>query len=127
MKILLDTHVLIWIATVNKLSETATTAFLDINNELYFSTASYWELAIKIGLGKLALSDGWIEDVDDTLNKNGIHWLPITPIHCQQITTLPTYHGDPFDRMLIAQALVGEMTLMTADAKIQQYTVPTLW
>ncbi len=76
---------------------------------------------------QLGLSDAWIEDVDDTLNKNSIRWLPITPIHCQQITTLPKHHGDPFDRMLIAQALVEGMTLMTADAKIQQYTVLTLW
>lgn len=127
MKILMDTHVLIWIATLDRLSEAGTAAFHDPNNELYFSIASYWELSIKIGIGKLTLAEDWIAAVNDTISKNGIHWLPIAQTHCQQITTLPRHHGDPFDRMLIAQALVEEMTLMTADAKIHQYAVPTLW
>ncbi len=127
MKILLDTHVLIWIATLDKLSEAGTDAFYSPNNELYFSIASYWEMSIKIGLGKLSLEERWIEAVDDTLSHNGIQWLPIAQSHCQQITALPTHHHDPFDRMLIAQALVEEMTLMTADARIQQYAVATLW
>ncbi len=127
MKILLDTHVLSWIATVDKLSTAATVAFFDTRNELYFSIVGYWEMAVKIGLGKLTLDDKWADQVNDTINKNGIRWLPIQQAHCQHVTTLPYHHGDPFDRMLIAQALVEEMTLMTADAKIQQYTVPTLW
>lgn len=127
MRILLDTHVFIWSATVNKLSETATAHFLDTNNELYFSIASYWEIAIKVGLGKLALNEEWVQSINEIMSKNGIKWLPIAQSHCQQVTTLPHLHGDPFDRMLIVQALVEEMTLMTADAKIQQYTVPTLW
>lgn len=127
MKILLDTHVFIWIATNNKLSETATSAFLDNGHELYFSIASYWEMAIKVGLGKLTLAEGWIQAVNDIMSKNGIQWLAMTTAHCQQLTMLPHLHGDPIDRMLIVQALVEEMTLMTADAKIRQYTVPTLW
>ena len=127
MKILLDTHVLIWIATLDKLSNAGTAAFYDRNNDLYFSMASYWEMAIKVGLGKLSLTDNWIEAVDDTLRHNGIRWLPIGQAHCQRVTRLPKHHNDPFDRMLIAQALVEEMTLMTADARIQQYAIATLW
>lgn len=127
MKILLDTHVFIWSATVDKLSQAATEAFLDTKNELYLSVASYWEMAIKISLGKLTLDENWIQRVDDMMSKNQLRWLAIDKAHCQVITTLPHLHGDPFDRLLIAQALVEEMTLMTADAKIRQYTVPILW
>jgi len=127
MRILLDTHVFIWIATLHRLSETATAHFLDADNQLYFSMASYWEIAIKIGLGKLTLSDQWVQKIESIMSTNGITWLPIAQAHCQVVTTLPHLHGDPFDRMLIAQALSEELTLMTADAKIQQYRVPTLW
>ena len=61
------------------------------------------------------------------MNKNQMHWLAVEKRHCEQVANLPKIHGDPFDRMLIAQALVEDLTLMTADAKIQQYSVPTLW
>ena len=127
MKILLDTHAFLWAIGEHGLNPVAEQAFMDTENELYLSAASYWEMCIKIGLGKLNIVPNWQARFEYEMVINQIHWLPIAQTHCQQITTLPKHHGDPFDRMLIAQALVEEMTLMTADTKIQQYAVPTLW
>lgn len=127
MKILLDTHVFIWSVTRKSLSPTATALFLDSANELYFSLASYWEIAVKVSLGKLVLDNKWMQQIDEEMTANGIQWLPIAKEHCQQVTTLPHLHGDPFDRLLIAQAMVEQMTLMTANDKITRYAIPTVW
>ena len=127
MKVLLDTHVFIWSATRKSLSPTATAVFLDSANELYFSLASYWEIAIKVSLGKLVLDAKWMQQIDEEMVANSIQWLPIAKEHCQQVTALPHLHGDPFDRLLIAQAMVEQMTLMTADDKITQYPIPIVW
>ncbi len=127
MRILLDTHAFLWAIGEHKLSVAAQQAFLSSENELFLSAASYWEMCIKIALGKLNITPDWQVRFESEMVVNQIQWLPIAQSHCQQVTTLPHLHGDPFDRMLIAQALVEELTLMTADAKIQQYTVPTLW
>lgn len=127
MRILLDTHAFLWAIGEHGLSRSAEEAFLSIENELFLSAASYWEMCIKIGLGKLNIVPNWQVRFEYEMVVNQIQWLPIAQTHCQQITTLPIHHRDPFDRMLIAQALVEEMTLMTANARIQQYAVPTLW
>lgn len=127
MKILLDTHVLLWVMTQQNLSVAATTAFLDTQNQLYLSVVSYWEICIKVSLGKLTLVPNWIDLVDDVMAVNGIQWLGIDKLHCQQLLTLPPLHGDPIDRLLIAQVLTEQMTFMTTDEKIRQYPIPTLW
>ncbi|MFN8485947.1 MAG: type II toxin-antitoxin system VapC family toxin [Caldilineaceae bacterium] len=127
MKLLLDTHVLLWVAVQQSLSPSATAAFLDPNNELYLSAASYWELCIKQSIGKLALMPNWVVVLDQVMLVNHIQWLPLTKAHCQKLVTLPLLHGDPFDRIMIAQALCENLTLLTADANIRQYTVSTLW
>ena len=127
MRILLDTHTFLWAIGEHGLSIAAQHAFLSAENGLFLSAASYWEMCIKIGIGKLTIVPDWQVRFEYEMVINQIQWLPIDQSHCQRVTTLPRHHGDPFDRMLIAQALVEEMTLMTADAKIQQYTVPTLW
>jgi PIN domain nuclease of toxin-antitoxin system len=100
VKVLLDTHVFIWSATRKSLSLTATAVFLDSANELYFSLASYWEIAIKVSLGKLVLDANWMQQIDEEMVANSIQWLPIAKEHCQQVTALPHLHGDPFDRLL---------------------------
>jgi PIN domain nuclease of toxin-antitoxin system len=111
----------------HRLGSQATDAFLDPNTELYLSIASYWEICIKISIGKLVLADDWIQGIEDETAANGIQWLSIIPKHCQRITKLPLLHNDPFDRLLIAQALCEEMTLLTADKNIARYPAPTLW
>ncbi|MCE7983266.1 MAG: type II toxin-antitoxin system VapC family toxin [Caldilinea sp. CFX5] len=127
MKILLDTHVLLWVMTRQNLSIAATSAFLDTQNQLYFSVASYWEICIKVSLGKLALVSNWIDLVDEVIAVNGIQWLAIDKAHCQRLLVLPHLHGDPFDRLLIAQVLAEGMAIMSADAKIRQYPLTTVW
>ncbi|MCB0063357.1 MAG: type II toxin-antitoxin system VapC family toxin [Caldilineaceae bacterium] len=124
---MLDTHAFLWAIGEHGLSPTAQQAFLSLENELFLSAASYWEICLKIGIGKLNVMTEWQTRFEYEMIINQIQWLPIEQTHCQRITALLHHHRDPFDRMLIAQALVEGMTLMTADAKIQQYSVPTLW
>lgn len=127
MKLLLDTHAFLWGINGQRLSQNAQNAFLDANNELYLSAVSYWEICIKQSIGKLGLAANWVQVFDQELEINHIQWLPIEKLHCQKLGGLPFLHGDPFDRLLIAQAIVEGMTLLTADASIHQYPVPALW
>ncbi len=128
MKLLLDTHALLWLTQGDeRFSVQAEAAVLDTHNALYLSAASYWEICIKYALGKLGLQSNWPSLLDQELAVNQIKWLPIEKEHCQALTALPLVHGDPFDRLLIAQARVEGMTLLTADEQIRRYEVPTLW
>ncbi len=127
MKLLLDTHAFLWSISGKGLSQNAQNAFLDASNDLFLSAVSYWEICIKQSIGKLGLTPNWVQVFDQEIQFNHIQWLPIEKFHCQKIGELPFLHGDPFDRLLIAQAMSEGMTLLTADASIQQYTVPTLW
>lgn len=127
MKILLDTHTFLWSIVQQNLSERATNLFLDPDNELYLSAVSYWEICIKQSLGKLTLVENWTAVFDEAMTANRIKWLAVEKSHCQKIIELPSLHSDPFDRLLIAQALCEEMTLLTADRHIQRYAVPTMW
>jgi PIN domain nuclease of toxin-antitoxin system len=127
MKLLLDTHAFLWSITSGPVSEQARIAFLNTENELFLSAASYWEISIKVSIGKLVLENGWQKTFEREMQLNGIKWLPIEKSHCHEVLTLPFHHSDPFDRMLIAQALCEEMTLVTVDGHIKQYAVQTLW
>jgi PIN domain nuclease of toxin-antitoxin system len=127
MKLLLDTHVFLWSLTGENLSYAARDAFLNTENSLFFSAASYWEICIKQSLGKLRLVANWADVFDRELAANNIQWLPIEKTHCQQLIQLPPLHGDPFDRLLIAQAQCDGLTLLTVDKHIQAYAVDTLW
>ena len=127
MKLLLDTHAFLWFMLGENLSQNAQEAFLDTNNDLYFSAASYWEICIKHSLGKLELAGNWAKLFDREMTANTIRWLPIENEHSRGIINLPMLHKDPFDRLLISQARAEGMTLLTADPQIQQYDIPTLW
>lgn len=124
MKLLLDTHLLLWTAgQPERLSSTARQLIEAEENELIFSTASLWEIVIKRGLGR--------EDfkVDPRLLRrglldNGYSELPIGSEHVVAIDTLPQLHKDPFDRVLIAQALVEGITLLTRDPVVASYPAP---
>lgn len=121
MKFLLDTHVLLWAAGMpEKLSPSTTLLLNSPENELFFSVASLWEIAIKRGLGR----DDFQVDarlLRRGLLDNGYSELPITSEHAVSIDSLPPIHKDPFDRMLVAQATVEGITLLTADAFVAQY------
>ena len=127
MKLLLDTHAFLWFIRGENLSKKAQDAFLNMDNTLYFSAVSYWEICIKYGLGKLDLVENWDKVFDREMTINGIKWLPIEKIHSQGIITLPMIHRDPFDRLLIAQAQAEGMVLLTADSQIKKYDIPTIW
>ena len=127
MNLLLDTHVFLWSVNGGPLTEAAKKAFTDLNNNLFLSAVSYWEICIKVSIGKLSLTNNWPQIFDAEMAANSINWLPIEPIHCRNILNLPPIHQDPFDRLLIAQAQSEQMTILTADRHIPNYPVSTLW
>jgi PIN domain nuclease of toxin-antitoxin system len=124
MKFLLDTHVLLWAAgEPARLSAPARRLLNDANNELIFSPASLWEVGIKRGLGRKDLN------VDARLLRrglldNGYEELPILSEHLVEIESLPAIHKDPFDRLLVAQATVEGITLLTLDSVVARYPGP---
>ena len=119
MKILLDTHVLIWASEKNsKLKASIIKEIIDGSNDVYYSTASIWEIAIKKNLGKIDID---LEIMIDALEKMNFIELPINVQHILNLNTLPNYHKDPFDRILIAQALVEPMRLYTHDGILSKY------
>lgn len=121
MKLLLDTHLLLWAAgDPKKLSPKARKLISDMNNELVFSSASIWEVAIKRTLGRADFqvdSRLWRRGLID----NGYLELPIFSSHAVAVESLPPIHKDPFDRLRIAQSLVEGITLLTRDARVAQY------
>ena len=128
MKLLLDTHAFLWgIARPEALSEKAKFSILDKRNDIYLSIASLWEIAIKVSLNKLQLSEHWVEEIDQEMRNNGFHWLPIEKGHTIKTAQLPFHHKDPFDRLLIAQALVEKMDILSNDAHLSQYEANTIW
>jgi len=110
-----------------RVSPEAEAIFLESDNALFFSAASYWEICIKQGLGKLGLALGWQDALDTELAANGVSWLEVKKAHCQGILHLPQHHGDPFDRLLISQAVAENMVLLSADTNIKRYSVKTVW
>lgn len=127
MKLLLDTHVFLWMIFDGNLSPTARQAVINPDNDLFLSAASYWKICIKVSLGKLQLTQQWHQAFEDEIKANQILWLPIERTHCNELLNLPHIHGDPFDRLLIAQAQSENMTLVTADPLIRSYRVASIW
>ena len=124
MKLLLDTHLLLWAANEPKrLPKAARVLIADVENELLFSAASLWEITIKRGLGR----DDFKVDarvLRRGLLDNGYTELPITSEHAVNIDQLPSTHKDPFDRILVAQATVEGITLLTNDRRLLDYPGP---
>lgn len=127
MKYLLDTHVVLWLATNSPfLSETAKRAILDNNNEKYVSIVSAWEVAIKLGTQKLQL-DGGLAEFFRMIDENGFLLLGIEREYLHDVQSLPFFHKDPFDRLLVATANVEKLTLISIDDNIQKYDVNWIW
>jgi PIN domain nuclease of toxin-antitoxin system len=128
MKVLLDTHAFLWLITNDdRLSENARQTFLNTENNLFFSAASLWEICIKKSLGKISLKDGWFQTIQEEMEINAIQWLPIEMAHCAEVTELPFHHQDPFDRMLIAQAIVEDIKLLSRDSRLSDYGIDLIW
>ena len=127
MRYLLDTHSVIWLAVNSpELSEPAKQAIFDPKNESFVSIVSAWEVAIKVGTGKLRLNGG-VSEFFRIISVNGFKLLPVLEEHVKQLETLPLLHRDPFDRMLIASAMTEGMCLLTADTNVRRYEVSCLW
>lgn len=127
MDLLLDTHALIWFLNGdNQLSPTLKNLITDSSNRCFLSIASLWEIAIKTSLRKLALQ-GDFTQIADFMNNNDIEVLPITFDHIQHLLQLEFHHRDPFDRMIIAQALAENFSLATKDEVFQNYGVSVIW
>lgn len=124
MRLLLDTHLLLWAAgNPDRLSDEARTLIETDDNDLFFSAASLWEIAIKLGLGR----NDFQVDVHllcSGLQDNGYNELPVYSRHAVAVENLPLIHKDPFDRILIAQATVEDMTLMPSDSVVAGYPGP---
>jgi PIN domain nuclease of toxin-antitoxin system len=128
MRCLIDTHAFLWFITTDKrLGERAYEEISNIENEVVLSIASLWEIAIKASLGKLELMKPFRDLIPRELVVNEIDLLPITPKHLAVLTDLPFHHRDPFDRLIIAQAMVEGIPLLSVDEEFRKYPVQILW
>ena len=122
-RLLLDTHVLLWSLTEpQKLSRRTRDALEDAQNEVFASSVSGWEITVKRALGKLKAPD----NLEASIEEQDFIPLNLTFLHAEQAGALPRHHGDPFDRMLIAQAQVEGLILVTRDARIPLYGIRTM-
>ena len=128
MRLLLDTHALIWAATLDeRLSEQAKSHILDADNELYLSVASIWEMSIKTGLGKLILQLPIEQIINEQVQINGLNILNIESSHAFAVAALPWHHRDPFDRLIISQCKIEKLTLLSCDTAMDAYDIERLW
>ncbi len=128
MRLLLDTHCWLWMQTApERFSERALATIREPASELFLSAASSWEIAIKYQLGRLPLPAVPAEYVPSRLESSGVRGLPIEHRHALAVASLPSHHRDPFDRLLIAQAQLERLTLLTTDRQLGAYEVPILW
>ncbi|MFH1737753.1 MAG: type II toxin-antitoxin system VapC family toxin [bacterium] len=128
MRLLIDTHALLWfIWDHTKLSTKARDLMADGNNDLLLSTATLWEIAIKISLGKLTLAEPYEIFMDSAVDAYDLSLLPITVKHASVLTDLPFHHRDPFDRLLVSQAIAEETPLVSGDATLDAYSIARVW
>ena len=128
MRLLLDTHTFLWwVDDAPELSKAARKAIADINNECYLSVASCWEMSMKSSLGKLRLAKPLERFVTEQLAANSFTLLHIELRHTATVEKLPFHHRDPFDRLLIGQAMTEKMTLVTMDGAFADYGIKSLW
>ena len=128
MKYLLDTVVWLWSVGPSKMIGTAGLEILaSSEQEIYLSAASSWEIAIKTRLGKFQLPEPPGRYVPKRLVEQGIRSLPISQDHSLRVYDLPSHHADPFDRMIIAQAMIEQMTVLTSDREFEKYPIDVIW
>ena len=126
MRYLIDTHVALWVFMGEPISDTAKKILDDVTAEVYVSIASAWEIAIKVGAGKLKYTGGVRAFLDD-VKMNEFKLLEIKESHIELLEGLEYHHRDPFDRLLIAAVITDGMTMLTADENIHKYNIPFIW
>ncbi len=129
MKLLLDTHALLWmVADDPRLPDSARRKIVAAE-DLAWSTASLWEIGIKLSLNRpdFRLRPGWERLIPEEMSRNGIKRLDLQPAHCAAVSTLPWHHRDPFDRLLTAQALCEKRHLLSCDQAFGAYGVRRVW
>jgi len=128
MRILLDTHAFLWLVMDDsKLSDRARSIFLDADNELLISAVTGFEIAIKYALGKLKLAEPPRDFMENRIRNNALTQLPINLSHTYRLSHLPLHHRDPFDRLLISQALEEDIPVLSADSAFGLYDVEVIW
>lgn len=128
MNTLLDTHVFLWFIMGNeRLSEKVRALIEDGNSKMFLSIASLWEISIKTSLGKLKLSEPFEKLIPDQLDACGIDILEIKLAHLFKLNSLPFHHQDPFDRLIICQSMVENITVATIDPNFEKYDVSIVW
>jgi PIN domain nuclease of toxin-antitoxin system len=127
VRVLLDTHVWLWmIAAPERLSKKGRSIVIAAENELVFSAASAWEIATKHALGKLRLPETPESYIPRLMARTAVTALPVHTRHALHVATLPAHHRDPFDRLLVAQAQLEDLPILTADAAFRKYDVTTV-
>jgi len=128
VRVLLDTHTFLWfVLGDSKLSSTARQQIEDQQNDKLLSPASYWEIAIKISLGKYTLPQPYEQFMQKAISDNGFIILPVEVKHTAALTNLPFHHRDPFDRLIIAQAMVEQTRVISDDLAFDAYRVTRIW
>ena len=119
MRLLLDTHVFIWVVTDSRSLRRAARDTIRSAEQVFVSAASIWEIAIKIRLGKM---EGDPQQLSDAIDESGFLELPVAARHAAHVAKLPPHHADPFDRLLVAQAITEPLRFLTADSMLAQYS-----
>lgn len=128
MRYLFDTHTLLWLTTDDiALTKKARTIFLNSENEIYLSMASLWEMAIKISINKLVLKESLEDFTRNHIIDNDIQILKIELPHIYRVERLPFHHRDPFDRLIISQAIEDNLPIISSDEKFDNYSVTRIW
>jgi PIN domain nuclease of toxin-antitoxin system len=127
MKVLLDTHAFLWFVNDDPQLSLAAKTLMESEVDLLLSVASLWEISIKVGIGKLDLPKPFDVFIPEQLELNEIELLQIELKHLTPLTSLPLHHRDPFDRLLISQSLVEELTILSADKIFDRYAVNRSW
>jgi len=128
MNVLLDSHTFLWFVLDDaQLSRSAKMLVEDPASDVFVSPASFWEIAIKVRLGKLDLQASYDDFMHRGIVGNAFSILPIEPRHTSVLTRLPFHHRDPFDRLLVAQAMVEGMTIVGCDQQLDAYGVKRIW
>ena len=127
MRFLIDTHTFLWFIHDSPQLSAKAKNLLESDSDLWVSIVSLWEIAIKVNIGKLRLPNSYEDFIPEQVTLNDIEILPIKMAHLATYTTLSLHHRDPYDRLLIAQAMTEKVSIISADIKFDSYSVKRIW